>query len=81
MAYTPDLGPTIGTNAAAPKRVKTEAGEIEQLPIADQIAADRYLALKVAGTKKHRGIRFSRFVPGSAVGKTPGNTSGDTGEG
>ncbi len=38
-----DLTPQIASNAIAPQSVSTEAASATQIPIADQIAADRYL--------------------------------------
>ena len=38
-------------------------GSVEQHPIADQIAADRYLASKQAMSRRNRGLRISRIVP------------------
>lgn len=50
-------------NAAGPKRVKGDAGEMEQHPLPDQIATDRYLASKNATKKKGLGIGIKKLVP------------------
>lgn len=59
---------SIETTAVGPKRVRTDAGEVEAQPLQDQIAADKYLAGKAAvtasSTNKRRGLRFNQIVPG-----------------
>lgn len=56
----------IQENATGPKRVRGDSGEVEQHPLADQIAADRYLASKAATTGKKLGIRKAKLVPPGA---------------
>ena len=51
---TPSIADAIRDNAAGLKKASNDAGSVEQHPIADQIAADRYLASKQA---------MSRIVP------------------
>ncbi len=58
-----DLQDTIQENAAGPAKVSGDAGSVEQHSLADQIAADRYLAAKDAAKKKRRGLRFNKIVP------------------
>lgn len=58
-----DLDETILNNAQGPAKVTGDAGSVEQHSLADQIAADRYLAAKDAASKKHRGLRFNKLVP------------------
>lgn len=59
---------SIETTAVGPKRVRTDAGEVEAQPLQDQIAADKYLSGKAAvtasSTNKRRGLRFNQIVPG-----------------
>jgi len=62
-----DLTNAIAENAAGPKRAKGDAGEMEQHSLADQIAADRYLASKRIAQAKGLGVRVSKFVPSGAV--------------
>lgn len=58
----PDLGSAIANNAAAPKTVTVDGTTATQQSMADQIAADKYLAAKkVRGT----GIRFVQMRPPS----------------
>ncbi len=62
-----DLEQAITENAAGPKKAAGDSGSVEQHPIADQIAADRYLASKHATRTKGKGIRLTKLVPpGSA---------------
>jgi hypothetical protein len=58
-----DLQDTIQENAVGPAKVSGDAGSVEQHNLADQIAADRYLAAKDAAKKKRRGLRFNKIVP------------------
>jgi len=58
-----DLKETIADNAAGPKRAKGDSGEIEQHSIQDQIAADRYLAVKNAAKRKGLPFRTTKLVP------------------
>ncbi len=54
---------TIRQNAQGPAKASGDAGSVEQHKLSDQIAADKHLAAKDAVKKKHRGLRFNRFVP------------------
>ena len=58
-----DLEQNIRDNAAGPKRAKGDSAEMEQHPLADQIAADRYLASKTAANRKGLGIAMKKLVP------------------
>ncbi|MBI1375196.1 MAG: hypothetical protein GC159_20960 [Phycisphaera sp.] len=58
-----ELTNNIEENAAGPKRAKGDAGEIEQHPLPDQIAADRYLQSKTAMQGKGLGIVTKKLVP------------------
>ena len=58
-----DLEQNIRDNAAGPKRAKGDSAEMEQHPLADQIAADRYLASKTASKRKGLGIGMKKLVP------------------
>ena len=53
----------IRENAAGPKKATGDSGSIEQHALADQIAADRYLASKQAARSKGLGIRLAKLVP------------------
>jgi hypothetical protein len=54
-----DLDNTIRDNAAGPKRVRSDAGEMEQRPLRYQIAADKYLPSKQAATCKGLSIKVA----------------------
>lgn len=53
----------IKSTATGPKRVRTDAGEVESQDIEQQIAADKYLAAKAAMQTKGRGLRINRLLP------------------
>lgn len=55
--------------AAAPKRAKTAAGEVESHSLSDQIAVDRYLAAKRTAGNPFGALRMGSFVPPSALGE------------
>lgn len=48
---------------AGPKRVKGDAGEVEQHPLPDLIAAEKYAASRCAGTSPRRGLRITKLIP------------------
>lgn len=62
-----DLTETIRENASGPAKVTGDSGSVEQHDLADQIAADKYLASKDAAKSKTRGLQFNKFVPPGAV--------------
>lgn len=63
-----NLEQAIADNAAGPKRAQGDSGSVEQHPLPDQVAADRYLASKEAAKRADRGIRISRLIPPGAEG-------------
>ena len=58
-----NLDNQLRENASGPKRASGDSGSIEQHALADQIAADRYLASKQAARSKGLGIRLAKLVP------------------
>ena len=58
-----ELDQNIRENAAGPRRARNDAGEMEQHPLPDQIAADRYLASKNATKKKGLGVTLKKLIP------------------
>lgn len=58
-----ELTEQIRKNAEGPAKVAGDAGSVEQHPLSEQIAADRYLASKDAVGKTKRGLRFNKLVP------------------
>lgn len=62
-----ELEQIIRDNAQGPRRAQGDSGSVEQHPLPEQIAVDRYLATKAATRKRNRGLRFNKLVPpGSA---------------
>jgi hypothetical protein len=57
----------ISDNAQQPAKVSSDGVSVEQHSLADQIAADKYLASKNASRKKGLGIKFSKLSPSGAV--------------
>ena len=62
------LETNIEENAKAPAKVQGDSGAVEQFPLSEQIAADRYLASKAASrTKGLGGIKFVKISSSGAV--------------
>ena len=61
-----DLTDSIQENAQRPAKVSSDAGSVEQHSLADQIAADRYLASKAAARAPRRGLVFNKLIPPGA---------------
>jgi hypothetical protein len=61
-----DLEQNIRDNAAGPKRAKGDSAEMEQHPLPEQIAADRYLESKKASRGKGLGIALKKLSPPGA---------------
>ena len=57
-----NLEDAIRENAAGPKRAQGDSGSIDQHPLQDQIAADKYLASKQA-VKHGIGIKNVKISP------------------
>lgn len=62
-----ELRQAIETTATGPKRVRTDAGEVESQDISKQIEADRYLSAKAAASTGTRGLRFNKIVPPGSI--------------
>ena len=56
----------IRENAQGPAKAAGDAGSVEQHKLADQIAADKYLASKEAAKSKRRGLVFNKLIPPGA---------------
>ncbi len=61
-----ELDNTIDQNAKAPAKASGDSGSMEQHPLPDQIAADRYLASKKASRRKGLGVKLIKLAPPSA---------------
>ena len=59
----PDNSGQIQTNGTSPGEAVTGAGTVKQVPIAGQIAADRYAHAAAAAKTPNRGIIFCKFIP------------------
>lgn len=57
-----DIETAITENATGPKRAQGDSGSMEQHPLPDQIAADRYLKSKRASAQG-LGVRFVKLIP------------------
>jgi hypothetical protein len=53
--------------AVGPKRVRTDAGEVEAHDLDQMIEADKYLAAKAATASKSRGLRFNKIIPPGTI--------------
>ena len=57
----------LETAAVQPKRVRTDAGEVEQHDLKALIEADKHLSAQTAvtatTTNKRRGLRFNKLIP------------------
>jgi len=64
---TDELDNSIQENAAGPRRASGDSGSVEQHPLGDQIAADKYLESKKASRAKGLGIKLTKVAPGGTV--------------
>ena len=62
-----ELDDTIRQNATGPARASVDGQSVDQHSLADQIAADRYLASKQASRKAGLGVKTSKLIPPGAV--------------
>ena len=62
-----NLNNTIKTNAEGPAKASGDSGSIEQHPLPDQIAADKYLESKKASRAKGLGIKIAKLSPGGTA--------------
>ncbi len=62
-----ELEDTIQQNAAGPRKAAGDSHSMEQHPLPDQIAADKYLESKRASRAKGLGIKLVKLAPGGSV--------------
>lgn len=62
-----ELDDTIRQNATGPARASVDGQSVDQHSLADQIAADRYLASKQASRKAGLGVKTSKLIPPGAA--------------
>jgi hypothetical protein len=61
-----DLDDTILENAQGPAKATGDSGSMEQHPLPEQVAADRYIQAKKATRGKGLGIALKKLVPPGA---------------
>lgn len=64
------LAQSVADAVAQPKRAKTDAIEVEQHPLADQIEAVKFAAASSVGRNPFAALRFAQTVPSSVMGIT-----------
>jgi len=64
---TDTLDNSIKTNAEGPAKASGDSGSVEQHALAEQIAADKYLASKQASRSKGLGIKLAKISPGGTA--------------
>ena len=52
---------------SGPKRVKTDAAEVEQHTVDEYVKAAQYLGGSAAGSRPRRGLRMTKVIPPGAV--------------
>ena len=62
-----ELDSTIRESASNPKRASGDSGSVEQHPLTDQIAADKYLESKKASRSKGLGVKLVKISPGGTA--------------
>jgi hypothetical protein len=62
-----EVSDALKAAAQQPRRVRTDAGEVESHDLDQQIAADKYLASKAAASQTNRGLRFNRIIPPGTI--------------
>lgn len=59
----PDLTPNIASSAQGPKRASADGVDVEQMPVPEQIQADRYVKAQQAATNPGFGLRIQKIIP------------------
>jgi hypothetical protein len=78
MSATDDILAAIAVNLAQPKRARTDAGEVEQHDLAQQVAAAKFAIQMTAVTNRSpfAALRFAQTVSPNASGAPdPATTS------
>ena len=57
----------IKDSAAGPAKASGDSGSVEQHPLTDQIAADKYMESKKASSGKGLGIKLLKLSPSGTV--------------
>lgn len=61
-----DIRDKLEEAAKNPRRVRTDAGEVENHDLDKIIEADKYISAKKAAATKSRGLRFNTILPPGA---------------
>lgn len=61
-----DIRDKLEEAAKNPRRVRTDAGEVESHDLDKIIEADKYITAKKAAATKSRGLRFNQILPPGA---------------
>jgi len=64
---TDDLASAIRESAEGPRSASGDSGSMQQHPLPDQIAADKYLASKNAMARKGLGLTRVKIIPPGTV--------------
>jgi hypothetical protein len=70
----------LTSDAARPKKAKTETAEVERHSLPDQIAAAKFILGQAAGRNPSRGLRFNKFKPPGMVPGVSVSPDGDPAE-
>lgn len=62
-----NLEDKIRENAAGPKSAEIDGQKVEQHPLAEQIAADEYLARRNAMRMRNCGLKITKLTPPGGV--------------
>lgn len=68
MSTTQQIIDAVAANLAQPKRARTDAGEVEQHDLAQQIAAARFAISAASAGTPFRRLRFAQTVAPNASG-------------
>lgn len=63
MSPADEQDATLAESAQQPAKVEGDSGSVEQHPLPDQIAVDRYLSTKRAVRSRKLGIRLGKIIP------------------
>lgn len=74
VADANDLTDIIATEAVSPVSSAADGQSASGRPIAELIAADKYLAAKAASKLGRRGLLFTKLLPPGPTGDCPGGT-------
>lgn len=68
MATAAEILAALAANLAQPKRARTDAGEVEQHDLSEQIAAAKFaLQMSSVNTSPFRALRSAQLIMGNAT--------------